>query len=119
MDPSFFQTWVPIALGLVNLGGLVWAILQSSAKKNADAIVKLAEALTMLGEKLSVRIDAVERRTSTLEDAYKHLPDKESIHRLEINIEKLTGSMGTMGAEMKAVRDISIMTRDMLIKEAA
>jgi len=117
MDPTFFQTWVPIALGLINLCGLVWAILQSSAKKNAEAIDNLAKAMVALGEKLTSRIDLVERRTATLEDAYKHLPDKESMHRLEINIERLGGSLGVITADMKAVREISVMTRDLVMNQ--
>lgn len=107
MDPTFLQTWMPIALGVINFGGWGWAILQSPAKANATAIANLTKALGNL-----------EKRTSSLEEAYKHLPDKESIHRLEINLTQLTGAMSTMGESLKSVREIAIMTRDM-IKDAA
>lgn len=103
MEPTFFQTWVPVALGIINLAGWGWAVLQSPSKKNAEAIADLA-----------VAVKAIEKRTSSLEDAYKHLPDKDSIHRLEINMERMSGSMLAMGESLKAVREISVMTRDML-----
>ncbi|WDR00735.1 DUF2730 family protein [Devosia sp. J2-20] len=119
MDISLLQTWVPIGIGLINLCGLVWAILQSSAKSNADAIVKLSDALAALGDRLVGRIDGVEKRISTLEDDYRHLPDKESIHRLEVNMTAMAGDVKAMGSEMKNVREISVMTRDMLLKDTA
>tara|TARA_R110002124_G_scaffold284368_1_gene461523 strand:- start:39197 stop:39559 length:363 start_codon:yes stop_codon:yes gene_type:complete len=114
MEPAFFQTWVPIALGVINLGGWGWAILQSPSKENAKAISKLADAMTDLHTNMSTQITALEKRTSTLEDAYKHLPDKESIHRLELNMVQVSGAMNTMGESLKAVREIAIMTRDMI-----
>ena len=119
MDISFLQTWVPIGIGLINLCGLVWAILQSSAKSNANAIIKLSDAMVLLGKELGNRIDGVDKRISTLEDDYRHLPDKESIHRLEVNMTAMAGDMKAMGAEMKSVREISVMTRDMLLKDNA
>ena len=116
MEPTFFQTWVPVALGVINLAGWGWALLQSPSKKNAEAITKLAEALEAMSGSVSGKIVALEKRTSTLEDAYKHLPDKESIHRLELNMERMSGSMLAMGEALKSVREISVMTRDMVAK---
>lgn len=114
MDPTFFQTWVPIALGCVNLGGWIWAILQSPAKKNADAITKLADAIATNKAMADAMMLGLERRTATLEDAIKHLPDKESIHRLELNVSSMSGDMKALTETIKAVREISVMTRDMV-----
>lgn len=117
MEPATLMPWISLAIGLTNLGGWIWAILQSPSKNNADAITKLAKALLEHEQNTAKLISGIDRRTSTLEDALRHVPAREDMHKLELAMEKMAGALGVINAEMKAVKDIAVDTRDMLLKE--
>ena len=116
---EFLRSWVPLMVSIIALGTSGWGILQGPARKNAEAIKALADSLTKLIDKLDTRQDATEKDVASLKATVQQLPDRESIHRLEIVVTSMSGDMKAMNESLKAVREISVMTRDMVSKDVA
>jgi len=99
------RAWVPLLLSMVSLGGALWSLLQSPAKKNADALAKTND-----------KVEAMDRRVSTIESEMRHLPDRDATHRLEISIAELNGRLSTLDERLKPVAAISERMQELLLR---
>ncbi|MBX8799247.1 DUF2730 family protein [Ochrobactrum sp. MR28] len=95
----------PIAL-MISVGATIWTVLTSGSKKNAE---ELGEVKTELAQQ--------ERRIQRIEDELKHLPDKNTTHRLEIALEKMSGRLSSMDERLKPIAAISERMQELLISQ--
>lgn len=85
MDLSIIMPWVGAILSFIALGTQLKAILSSGEKKLEE---RMAKAESKLVE--------YDRRIQTVESEMKHLPDRDTAHRMEIVIERMAGQLATL-----------------------
>lgn len=59
-----------------------------------------------------------DRRIQTVESDMKHLPDRDTAHRLELNLEKLSSQMMQMNERIKPIAATSDRMMELLLKQA-
>lgn len=97
---------VSIASGLISIitaGTLIRNLLLSGEKKLEER-VKRVEDKTGKHEAL----------LAALENDMKHLPDRESQHRIEINMEKMNGRLDVLNEALKPIKANAELVNDLL-----
>ncbi|SIP95831.1 DUF2730 family protein [Bosea sp. TND4EK4] len=64
------------------------------------------------------KIDKVEDRVSALENEFRHLPDRGSVHTIQLSLAELKGEMRAMGEQLKPVAAISERLQEFLLEQA-
>ncbi len=64
------------------------------------------------------KIDKVEDRVAALENEFRHLPDRGSVHTIQISLAELRGEMRAMGEQLKPVAAISERLQEFLLEQA-
>lgn len=111
--------WLALIASGISNALTVWNFVQSPSRKNAEALKAVTESLRTLIEKVGARQEITDKEVSLLKASIEHLPDKEVVHRLEMKVGDIAGDMKAMSEAVKAVREISVMTRDMVAKDIA
>ncbi len=75
---------------LISAGTLAYAIFSTRSKATAQKVSSIEK-----------RVDIAEDRITRLESDMKHLPDKDSSHRIELTLQELRGQIATMSADMR------------------
>ncbi len=78
MDLAPLVPWLSFAALMISIGTSITTFFTSGAKSNAT---KLSDH---------------EHRISTLENDVRHLPSKESVHQLQIDLTEMKGQIGIM-----------------------
>lgn len=108
-------------------GGLtIWNFFQSPSKKNAQDINELSSRLngridTFRGEvaqngrEVDDKLEAVTGRVSKLETVVDQMPDKDSMHRLELGLERVAGQLNTMNERLNPIDNLSRRLQEVLL----
>lgn len=122
---DFIPPWLsPLAAALA--GALsIWNFIQSPSRKNESSINDLRRDLGSTREKLeeTVRsvadeVDEVAGRVSTLETIMQSLPDKDSLHRLEVTLTSLSGQIETLNVRIGPIDNLSRRLQEVLLERA-
>lgn len=118
MDLSVVMPWIAAALSIIALGTQLKAILTSGEKKVEERVTKVEAKLV-----------EYDRRIQSLESDMKHLPDRDTTHRLEMTMtkimgrldaqdEKLAGRFDAMDERLKPIQAIGERLQDVLVEQA-
>ena len=100
----------PFAFGA---GGVVVAALLWRMRGEFATKVDLAAARTEI-EKLGDHIDGVDHRVKGMERDMQHLPTKDDIHNLHVEVATMRGELREMRAEGRGMRDLMVRTEAVL-----
>jgi hypothetical protein len=125
MDPKEIAMWIGIAVGIFNLVALVKNFFSSGEKQLNDKITKL-EAETEANERKLIEHD---RRIQALESEVKHMPDRETTHRIEMTMTTIMGRLDSQDAvlagrfealdeRLKPIQAIGERLQDVLVEQA-
>ncbi|WNJ93990.1 DUF2730 family protein [Bosea sp. 685] len=64
------------------------------------------------------KIDKVEDRVAALESEFRHLPDRGSVHTIQLALESVKGELKAMGEQLKPVAAISDRLQEFLLEQA-
>lgn len=78
------------------------------------AISSLDSKFTLAIEK----VDKVEDRVSRLENEFRHLPDRNSVHSIQLSLSDLKGELRGLGEQLKPVAAISERLQEFLLEQA-
>lgn len=106
MDPIVVNPWISLALSAIALATVVKGWVSSGEKENTKAIGRLDKDLTGLST-----------RVQTIEGELRHLPDRDSTHRLELALEKMNGQLSSMDERLKPVAAIGERLQELLIQQ--
>ena len=106
MLEEFLRSWVPLLVSVIALGTAGWNIITGPAAKLARII-----------EKLDERVDAVERVQAAHGNPLEQLPDKDSLHELQIVVERMNSDVRVMGETLRGVKETSNLMRDWLLEK--
>lgn len=105
-DVTAIGVLISLLMNSINLGIVVKNMLSAGEKKLEERLVK--------AETKMVEYD---RRIQTLEAELKHLPDRDTAHRLELAIEKMNGRLDTMAEALKPVATTNQRLQEFLLEQ--
>lgn len=85
MDLSIIMPWIGAALSIIALGTQLKAIISSGERKLEERVAKV-----------EMKLVEHDRRVQTVESDMKHMPDRDTAHRMEITIERMAGQLATL-----------------------
>ncbi|SIR41199.1 Protein of unknown function [Rhizobium sp. RU35A] len=98
---------VGLAVSIFNLIAHIRTIMSSGEKK-------LDERLTKAEGKLIEH----DRRVQALEGEIKHLPDRETAHKLELALAQISGRLDTLDERLKPIAATSGRLQEFLLEQA-
>ncbi|MGD9769474.1 MAG: DUF2730 family protein [Pseudolabrys sp.] len=84
-------------------------------KRLADAIAIKADTATVATA--LARIDALEDRVTRTESDMRHMPDKDSTHRLEITISELRAEVGRLSERMQPIAAVANRIQEAMLEK--
>lgn len=112
MDLTQLLAWIVGANTIINFGTTVYTLMSARATKALEGIKALDKKIEDLGverQKAGVavveRFQAMETRLQKIEVEMEHFPDRDQAHRLELLIQKLTGSMEALDERLTGRMD--------------
>jgi hypothetical protein len=106
---DFAVTWLPNLIAFLALGYAVRSDLRGARKGELDAINQRIDGVE---EKQRAEAEAgrtsrekVVERLTVVEGQLSHLPDKETVHRLEVAVATMGGDIKAQGASMVALNE--------------
>ncbi|KZL19040.1 DUF2730 family protein [Pseudovibrio sp. Ad37] len=105
MSPEELKTWVAIVIGVVSLAGTAWTFLSHRSRDNSSKL-----------EELQGRVGETEASVKSLAREMEHLPSKEQVHQLELNMTELRGAVTTIGESVRSLRHTTENIDDFLRK---
>ena len=79
------------------------------------------KAIASLDGKFVVALDKVDKaedRIARLENDFRHLPDRDSVHRMEVSLTELRGELKSMGEQLRPVASIADRLQEFLLEQA-
>lgn len=116
MELSSLLPWVSPTIALAALAYTVLSNRSRAAKGEFD---KLSERVGLKDESLLAKIDVLEDRVSKVEGELRHLPDKDTAHRLEMAVARLEGRLETMDERLKPVAAMASRMQEHLLEGAS
>lgn len=99
MDLSPFVPWLSFAALLISVGTSITAFLTSGAKRNATTLADH------------------EHRIAKVENDIKHLPKKESVHQLQIDLTEMKGQIGIMAKSSETTERTTRRVEEFLLSK--
>ncbi|HEV7345757.1 MAG TPA: DUF2730 family protein [Devosia sp.] len=137
MDVVVVKDLVIGAAAIIAAGLTIWNFFQSPSKKNEGEIRSLrdeneSKARSLREEIAALRkesaaelksvddkVDAIGGRLGTLEVMVRHMPDKDSQHRLEVSLTELKGQMGNLVERLAPIDNLSRRLQEVLLEKAS
>ena len=118
MEVGSLAQWVGILISLAGFAAGVWAALGRKTmeqildlkKAKAEALAKVEADIASVKE----RMNRHEARIGSLESDFRHLPDKDIVHRIEIAIARLEGRIGQMDERLKPISAVADRWQDFM-----
>ena len=105
--PGSLAAWFGLAAVVISVANTVYSILSSPSKKNADHLKGVDEKLT-----------DHEKRIQSVEDEMRHLPDRDSQHRVELALAQMTGRFEALDERLKPIAATSERLSEFLLDQA-
>lgn len=126
MDIVTFKDIVIGAAAVLAAALTIWNFFQSPSKKNEAELTKQSDALALLRHDVNVetrviddKIDAIAGRVSTIETTIHQMPDKDSQHRLELALEKVSGRLDTMNERLNPIDNLARRLQENLLENSS
>ncbi|MGO1161720.1 DUF2730 family protein [Brucella pseudogrignonensis] len=107
MSPVEISAYVGLALGVIALLGHLKGWVNSGEKQIKDAVADHTAKLT-----------EHDRRVQTLENEIKHLPDRDSQHRMELSLSQMNGRFAALEEKLKPIAATSERLHELLMEQA-
>lgn len=95
----------------------IWNFFQSPAKKNADDLSSFRKEAAAAIDELDDRLVLLEKGVGTIEATLASLPTKDSLHDLQMVLERVNSDVRVMGETLKGVKETSNLMRDWLLEK--
>ncbi|MBB3947232.1 hypothetical protein GGQ73_003198 [Rhizobium skierniewicense] len=125
MTTAEIALYISLALGVIAIFGHIKGWMNSGEKEllkevagiktdhAADVAARKAEA-----EEHKRKLIEHDRRIQAIEGELRHLPDRESQHRLELALEKVNGRLDTLNETLKPIMATNERMNQLLVETA-
>lgn len=101
------KSWLPVGASLLALGTAAWNMISSPARAVDARLSKVADQVADHATRLG-----------HVEETLEHLPDRDSLHRMQVSLTELNGRIEVLTERLKPVAAISDRLQDYLIEQA-
>ena len=118
MTPAEYLLYANTALSSLALLGHLKGYFSSGEKTLSE---KLASIEVKLDERLSkaeTKLVEHDRRVQTVENDMKHLPDRDSQHRMELQLSDMNGKFTALEERLKPIAAVSIRLQEFMLDQA-
>jgi len=115
---EFVQQWASLILSLVAIATTIWNLMTSSAKSAHSRINKMEEDRTKTAEAVVARFQLAEARILQLEADFKHMPDRDQVHKIELQLTTLNGEFKTLSERLKPIAAIATRLQEFEFEKA-
>jgi hypothetical protein len=117
MTVQDFRDYASLAATLLALGTFVFAWVTRGGKEAGEAVKALDKKVDVLSADNRVSFDRIDDRVSKLEFEVKHLPDKDTAHRLEMAVSRLEGQLHVMDERLKPVAAMASRMQEVMLED--
>jgi len=107
MDLAVIMPWIGAVISIITLLTLLKNMLSSGEKALDGRLTKAEDKLVQY-----------DRRIQSIEGEMKHLPDRESQHRIELNMEKINGRLDTLNETLRPIKANGELLNELLKEQA-
>lgn len=118
MMPQDMNSWAGLIALLISIGGTIYAWLTRSGKEAGEKVSKLEVELRKAHAEHANKIDKIEDRVSRIEGELRHLPDRSTVHRMELSLTEMRGDMKALAERLTPVSAISERLQEFLLEQA-
>lgn len=121
MTPTEIIPWLTLVLSSLAVLGHLKGFFSSGEKKLEADIKSGREEIALLGKDIEAhetKLISLDRRTQAIEGEMRHLPDRESQHRLELALEKVNGRLDTLNETLKPIKATNERMNQLLVETA-
>lgn len=127
-DLQDLRAYLDIATIVVSIGSAAYVFLTKDgrdAQKQVEALEKsTASDISGLGKRIDAaikerdtKIDEVEDRISRVEGELKGVPDRESVHKMQLEMVAMRGSIDVLSERLKPVAAMATRMHEAMIEE--
>ncbi len=102
-------------LALIAIAGHIKTWMSSGEK----VLERKVEVLSVAADEVEDKLTQHDRRIQTLEDEIKHLPDKDAIHQLQLDLAELSGHVATLAKSAEATERTTRRVEEFLLNRAS
>lgn len=108
--------WIAAINGLISVGTFLFVWLTRSGKEANEKVAALDVRLTAAIKERDAKIDVVEDRISRVEGELKGVPDRDSVHKMQLELVAVRGSIEVLTERLKPLAAISDRLQQFLIE---
>ncbi|MBW8638981.1 DUF2730 domain-containing protein [Hoeflea sp. WL0058] len=116
--PELIAPWLGLIALFISVGGTVYAWLTSRSKEYAKKLDNLNEGRAKDLSEINTRLNGHASRIQTIEDEMKHLPDRDSQHRVELALAEMNGRFAALDEKLKPIASTSQRLSEFLLEQA-
>lgn len=114
LDLAPLVPWLSLLALAFSVGAAIFNVLTSGSREAKAEMARLALELKSVDDKT----DGLSGRINTIETTLRQLPDKDSLHRVEIGLERMNGELNTLNERLKPIDHLSRRLQDVMLSEA-
>ncbi|OCP17450.1 MULTISPECIES: DUF2730 family protein [unclassified Ensifer] len=112
------KSWLGLLSLIISVGIALWTIISSGSKQTANELAEFKKTDASEKKALMEAVQALGQRTQTLESELKHLPDRETTHRMELAMMEINGKLNVMAERLKPIEAIGERLQEALLEKA-
>lgn len=114
--------WTPWVGFAMSVATLLYTIFNGRSKKTEERFIAIEAKVETKASKdhvgvLAGKLDVVEDKVTIVQNDFKHLPDKDVTHRLELVIGEMRSEMGQLTERMKPIAQMASRMQDAILEK--
>jgi hypothetical protein len=116
--PGEIRDWLSVAAMLLSIGAVVYTWLTRDAREAGAAVAKLDSKVNEAIKERDRKIDLAEDRISRIEGELKGVPDRDSVHKMQLEMVAMRGSVDVLNERLIPLAAISGRLQEFLLEQA-
>lgn len=118
--------WIALINGLISVGTFLFVWLTRSGKEANEKVSALDQKLSIaikdvnarIDKDVTAKIDLVEDRIARVEGELSGVPDRESVHKMQLELERMRGTIDVLNERLVPLAAISGRLQEFLLEQA-
>ncbi len=119
IDVGVLKDWLGLIAVIISVSTSLWFFISSGAKKTASELEAFKKADADEKKTMLAAISELGKRTQTLENEFRHMPNKEMVYKLQNDLTEMKGQVTTMVKSSDATERAIRRVEDFLMDRTA
>ncbi|PZR89653.1 MAG: DUF2730 domain-containing protein [Stutzerimonas stutzeri] len=106
IDVAAFKDWVGLVALLISVGTSIVLFIGSGSKRNAEKL-----------DRQEVKLTEHDRRIQAVENELQHLPDKDTVNKLQVDMTDLKGQIAVIAQTSAATERATRRVEEFLLRQ--